>query len=363
MSVPPEHERPAPPGDDRAAERRRRPTIRHVAALAGVGIKTVSRVINGEPGVSPATLLRVTQAARHLNYVPDPHARNLKRLDGRSQTLGLLAGNVSTPFWAEMHRAIEDAAAERRVAVFASSLDDDPERECRAVSSFLRRRVDGLILATITPSQAYLRPEQTRGTPLVFVDRMPRGLEADAVRSDNEEGAAQATRHLLEHGHRRIAFLGDRDEIDTALRRRTGFLAAMERSGHAGEAVVAADLADEEASRQAVLALLAAPNPPTALFTGHSRVTVGALRALRERGLERTVALVGFDDIPLGDLRDPGVTVVAQNPEAIGRAAVTRVFERLDGDSSPAATIVVPTRLITRGSGEIRPPEAPCGKV
>ena len=164
-----------------AATTTARPTMKQVAALAGVGIKTVSRVINGEPNVSAATVARVTDAARALDYQPDLHAGNLRRADGRSRTLGLLVGSVSNPFSGAVHRAVEEAAIERGVAVFASSLDDDPSREEQSVSAFLRRRVDGLILTTISPSQGYLAAEIRRGTPVVFVDREPSGVVTMAL--------------------------------------------------------------------------------------------------------------------------------------------------------------------------------------
>jgi DNA-binding LacI/PurR family transcriptional regulator len=335
---------------------RSRPTMRHVAALAGVGVKTVSRVINGEPNVSAATIAKVNAAARTLDYQPDLHAGNLRRADGRTRTLGLLVGSVDNPFAGAVHRAVEDAALARGVAVFASSLDDDPAREQEAVSAFLRRRVDGLILTTVTESQAYLAPELRRGTPVVFVDREPAGITSDSVVSDNAEGAALATRHLLERGHRRVAYLGDRPLIQTARERRRGFLEELGRAGVATrEMPVIEGLHDAETARIATLALFDAPNPPTAIFSSQNLVSLGVIHALRELGRHRDVALVSFDDLPLADLLDPGITVVAQDPQQIGRIAAERVFARLDGDTSPAARTVVPTRLIERGSGEIPP--------
>lgn len=335
---------------------RSRPTMRHVAALAGVGVKTVSRVINGEPNVSAATIAKVTAAARTLDYQPDLHAGNLRRADGRTRTLGLLVGSVDNPFAGAVHRAVEDAALARGVAVFASSLDDDPAREQEAVSAFLRRRVDGLILTTVTESQAYLSPELRRGTPVVFVDREPAGITSDSVVSDNAEGAALATRHLVERGHRRIAYLGDRRLIQTARERRRGFLEELGRAGVATRDLpVVEDLHDAESAHTATLALFETPNPPTAIFSSQNLVTLGVVHALRELGRHRDIALVGFDDLPLADLLDPGITVVAQDPQQIGRIAAERVFARLDGDGSPAARTVVPTRLIERGSGELPP--------
>jgi DNA-binding LacI/PurR family transcriptional regulator len=337
---------------------RGRPTMRHVAALAGVGIKTVSRVVNGEPNVSEATIARVMEAARTLDYQPDLHAGNLRRADGRTRTLGLLVGSVSNPFSGAVHRAVEEAGISRGIAVFASSLDDDPEREEASVSAFLRRRVDGLILTTISRSQSYLAAEMGRGTPIVFVDREPAGVTADTVVSDNAAGAALATRHLLEHGHRHIAYLGDRADIQTARERRRGFLEELGRAGVATSAIpVVENLHDEATSFDALLGLLTSDDPPTAVFSAQNLVTVGAVRALRARDLHKRVALIGFDDVPLADLLDPGVTVVAQNPQRIGQLAAERVFARLDGDTAPGQRHIVPTRLIARGSGEIRAAE------
>ncbi|GAA1518777.1 LacI family DNA-binding transcriptional regulator [Agromyces terreus] len=338
------------------ARSKSRPTMRHVATLAGVGVKTVSRVINGEPNVSAATIERVLKAARSLDYEPDLHAGNLRRADGRTRTLGLLVGSVDNPFAGAVHRAVEDAALARGVAVFASSLDDDPEREQAAVSAFLRRRVDGLILTTVSENQAYLAPELRRGTPVVFVDRQPAGVTSDSVVSDNTAGAALATRHLIEQGHRRLAYLGDRHDIRTAQERRRGFLDELGRAGIAtGDAPLIEGLHDEETSRRATLALFDGENPPTAIFGAQNLVTIGVIRALRELGRQLDTALVGFDDVPLGDLLEPGVTVVAQDPHAIGRIAAERVFARLDGDDSPAERTIVPTRLLQRGSGELLP--------
>jgi LacI family transcriptional regulator len=337
-------------------EPQQRPTMRHVAALAGVGIKTVSRVINAEPNVSESTIAKVMDAAQRLHYQPNLHAGNLRRTDKKTQTLGLLVGSVANPFAGALHRAVEDVASLRGTAVFASSLDDDPLRERGIVEAFLRRRVDGLILTTITNSQGYLIPEQERGTPLVFVDRHPVGIDGDVVVSDNAIGAAAATRHLLEHGHRRIAYLGDRSNIQTAVQRKQGFLEEIGSGGIAtNEIMIVEDLHDEDSARAAAIRLLESDNPPTAFFTSQNLVTIGAIRGLRQLGAHHSVALVGFDDFAAADMLEPGITVIAQNPQLIGAIAAERLFARLDGDRSPERTYVVPTKLIVRGSGEIRP--------
>lgn len=333
--------------------------MRDVAALAGVGIKTVSRVINNEPGVTPTTAEKVRAAALSLHFQPDLTAGNLRRSDRRSLSLGLLLASVDNPFCAAVHRAVEDVAGERGVAVFSASIDEDPDRERALVGAFTSRRVDGLILTASSADQGYLREESQAGTPIVLVDRPPRGIDVDSVVVDNAAGAAVATQHLIDHGHRRIAYLGDLSRIATARERHRGFSETVRAAGLRPDDVLAIDdLHSEDAAEAAVLRLLDQQRPPTALFTSQNLVTIGTIRALRSRGLQRQVAMVGFDDFELADLLEPGVTVIAQDPALMGRLAGEQVFRRLDDGSLPTRRIVVPTRLVTRGSGEIRPPQA-----
>lgn len=332
--------------------------MKDVAALAGVSIKTVSRVVNGEPLVSDDVLRRVRAAIQQLGFHPDERAGNLRRTGGKTDTIGLVVSGVDNPFAASVNRAIENAATARGVAVFASSMDDDPEREQPVIEALLRRRVDGLVLTTVRRSQSYLHTEQSFGTPFVFIDREPLGIEADAVVSDHVAGAAMATAHLIARGHRRIAYLGDRSDIQSAAGRRQGFLEEHGRAGiPTADAPAIVDLHDELAAERAALDLLSAEHRPTAIFASQNLVTVGVIRALRRLGLHHRIALVGFDDLPMADIIEPGLTVVAQNPERIGELAAERLFMRLDGDTTQARTFVVPTTLITRGSGEIGPVE------
>jgi len=330
--------------------------MKNVADLAGVGIKTVSRVINSEPHVSEETIARVRRAAEQLQYQPDIQAGNLRRADRRTDTLGLLIGSVANPFSAAVHRAVEDAALERHVAVFASSLDEDPERELSSINAFLRRRVDGLILTTIQPSQAYLGVQIDQGIPIVFVDRRPNGILADTVLTENAEGAAGAVEHLLAGGHRRIAYLGDDENIFTARERKRGYVDAMRGRGAAIDDRLIVDNLDDEAKAAAAVArLLTLAEPPTAIFSAQNLITIGVITALRSVGESARIALVGFDDVPMAALLEPAVTVVAQDPASIGAIAARRIFDRLDGLDEPAREFIVPTRLIVRGSGEITP--------
>ena len=340
----------------RAAGERSRPTMRDVAALAGVSLKTVSRVINDEPAVSADLLTRVQRAIDQLDYRPNLTASSLRRNDGKTATVGLVLEDLANPYSAAVTRAVEDAARPRRVTVVAGSVDEDPDRERSLVREFVARRVDGLIVAPTASDQSYMIADRRAGTVLVFVDRPPKHLDADVIVAANRDGAIDGVRHLVAAGHKRIAFLGDLSTISTASERHAGYLEALERAGLSGdETIVRRDLRGVDAAQAAVEELLRLPSPPTAIFAAQNVLGIGAFAALRGQRRQFDVALVGFDDFPLADLLDPGVTVVAQDPVAIGRLAAETLFRRLDGDRSPSSVQVVPTRLIVRGSGEIAP--------
>jgi LacI family transcriptional regulator len=330
--------------------------MRDVAALAKVSIKTVSRVVNGETGVSPSLVRRVVAASERLNYRHNLTASSLRRSDGRSATIGVVLEDVSNPFSSALHRAIEDVAVQRGVLVLAGSSDEDEDRERQLVSAFARRRVDGLIIQPSSLDHGYLITERKAGTAIVFVDRPPAFLDADTVLTDNAVGVRRGVRHLIAHGHRRIGYLGDLRTIATAAERYRGYLDELaDQSVEVDERLVRLDLRGIEKAEAAVTELLGHSQPPTALFTGQNLITIGAFRALRRLGLHNRVALIGFDDILLADLLEPGITVIAQDPAAIGRTAAEMLFRRLDGDRSPSEHRIVLTRMIERGSGEILP--------
>lgn len=344
-------------GPRAASEPARRATMRDVAALAGVSIKTVSRVINGAPSVSDALRDRVTGAIARLDFRPNLAASSLRRADGATRQIALLLEDVANPFSAALSRAVEDAARERGTLVLAGSLDEDPLRETELVRAATLHRVDGILLVPAGPDHGYLEREVRNGTPVVFADRTPRGLAADAVLATNEEGAREAVLHLADHGHTEIAFLGGERRVSTSAERLAGYRAALAERGLAERpGRVADDLPDAGSAARAVAAMLDSGDPPTALFTAQNLVTIGAIRTLQERGLHGRVAVAGFDDFPMADLLLPRVTVVAQDVAGIGALAVRRLFERIAGDASPPREERVPTSLVVRGSGEIPPP-------
>lgn len=334
----------------------RRPTLRDVAALAGVSTKTASRVVNGEPGVIPTKVEAVTRAIAELNYRRDMSASSLRRSDGRTAAVAAILEDLANPYSAELHRALENEARDRGVIIFAGSVDQDTEREHQLVREFASRRADALVIMPTSTDHAYLAHEVSPRTPVVFVDRPPSDFDADAVLTDNAPGAARAVDHLVERGHTRIGFLGDKITIPTARERQRGFMEAMQRHGLAvPPTAMATGLHTREAAEAAAHAMFDVERPPTAIFTAQNNITVTAIRCLQELGLKHKVALVGFDDLPWADLVQPGITVMAQDPGAIGRRAAEIVFQRLGGDDSPHRTEIIPTRLIKRGSGEIVP--------
>jgi LacI family transcriptional regulator len=339
---------------------RRRATMREVAALAGVSIKTVSRVINGESGVSADLEARVETAAVQLGYHPNLAASNLRRSERQTATLGLMLEDVANPYSGAVHRAVDDAAAKRGIAVLATSLDEDPVREREVARAMIVRRVDGLVIVPTGTDQSYLNSQLEAGLAVVFVDRSPRFLDADTVLATNRQGAREAIEHLLAAGHRRIAFLGDLADIATADDRYKGYADAMLAAGlRVDERLVRNDLHTQATAQKATEGLLQLPASiaPTALFASQNLIMIGAIHALHQHDLQHLVALVGFDDVELASMLDPGITVVAQDPYAMGRAAAELLFARLDGYGGPSQHRTISTRLVIRGSGEIRPHE------
>jgi LacI family transcriptional regulator len=330
--------------------------MKDVAALAGVSLKTVSRVVNRETGVSDDLVVRVERAAEQLDYRPNLTASNLRRADQRTSTVGLLVEDVANEFFSSIHRGVEEVARELRVAVIAASLDRDPALERDLVGAFASRRVDGLILAPTAQEQGYLTTELRNGWPIVCIDRPPHGLDTDSVVTDNRTATAHGVRHLIEHGHVRVAFIGGQSTLATEQDRHRGFIDAMAAAGcpilpdyvrHGAQ--------DADEARDIASQLLDLPVPPTAIFAAQNLISMGTVRALRERGLQRSVALVGYDDFALADLLEPAVTVIAQDARAIGHLAAELLFRRMGNTAEPTGTHVVPSRLVIRGSGEIRP--------
>jgi LacI family transcriptional regulator len=331
--------------------------MRDVARVAGVSLSTVSRVITGSVPVKPELAQRVRDAVDLLAYRPDATASSLRRADRVSLTIGLVFEDVANAFFQAVYRSVEDIARTRGVLTIVGSSDEDPERERELTQAFLGRRVDGLVIAPAGRDQSYLTRDRDTGVALVFVDRPPGFIDADVVTSDNAGGARAGVTHMLAAGHRRIAFLGDTESTFTARERLAGYRGALAEAGIPYDpGIVRMGVREPAQVGEAAAALLSAPDAPTAFFTARNTITVGVIYRLRALGLQRTIALVGFDDLEFADLIEPGITVVAQDPAGIGTQAAMRLFDRIDGMGDAYDRIVLPTRLVPRGSGEILPP-------
>ncbi|MEV0926091.1 LacI family DNA-binding transcriptional regulator [Streptomyces spongiicola] len=330
-----------------------RPTMKDVAARAGVGLKTVSRVVNGEPGVTPDTERRVQEAIEAMGFRRNDSARVLRK--GRTASIGLVLEDLADPFYGPLSRAVEEVARAHGALLINGSSAEDPDREQELVLALCARRVDGLIVIPAGHDHRYLEPEIRAGVATVFVDRPAGRIDADAVLSDSYGGAREGVAHLIAHGHRNIGFVGDQPRIHTAAERLRGYRAAMADAGLAvDERWVSLGSTDPARVRAATEEMLSGPDPVTALFAGNNRVTVTAVRLLA--GRDAPIALVGFDDIELADLL--GITVIAQDAAALGRTAAERLFRRLDGVSEAPTRVELTTRLLARGSGEVPPPGA-----
>lgn len=329
----------------------KRPTMKDVARAAGVSPMTVSRAVSGEPGVSPDTAARVEQAIRQLGYQRNDNARNLRQKNLRTSTIGLVVDDLANPFYALMARSVEDEAHRRGFLVLVGSTNDEPRREREVIAAFTARQVDGLILVPTNGGHGFLKRPMEGGTCVVCVDRPAKGLAVDTVTVDNRAGAERAVSHLLGHGHTRIAYLGDRFDIWTQRERHAGYLGALASHGIPEDpCLVRHGLRSQSDAAAALAELRALPDPPTALFTTNDLITIGVMDGL---GRPDPVALVGFDDFPLADRLSPPLSVVSQDPVALGATAANLLFSRIDGDRSAPRSVVLLTRLIVRGSGSI----------
>ena len=322
-----------------------------VAAHAGVALKTVSRVVNAEPGVTPATADRVRAAIAELGFRRNDSARILRK--GQTASIGLVLEDIGDPFYSALSRAVEDVARSHGHVLFTGSSDEDPAREQEIALAFCARRVDGLILVPASEDHTYLLPEIAAGIATVFVDRPASLIEADTVLTDNAGGAREGVAHLILGGHRRIGFIGDSPRIYTSIERHRGYRQAMSAAGLRVDDSWVTQASPTPAGVETALRRML-DRSVTAVFCGNNRISVTALRVLAT--MSEKLAFVGFDDFELADMLTPGVTVVAQDVARLGRLAAELLFRRLDGDRRPAERTEVPARLIPRGSGEISPP-------
>ena len=234
-------------------------------------------------------------AIADLGFQPNPVARSLRV--GRDDAIGLIVENIADPFFAEVCSAVEEVAREHGMFVVIASAGYAPENERLVVSGLANRRVAGLIIVPTASDHSYLQYERVR-CPVVFVDRPPIQYDSDTVLVDNEGGARMATKHLIAHGHRRIAFIGDRLHVYTTRQRYQGFRAAMVEAGlPIDEALVRVDLPSSDNATPAMMQILGLDPGPTAVLSANARTSLRVVEALHQKG-RTDVAHVSFDDVP-----------------------------------------------------------------
>jgi len=333
-----------------APDMNRRVRLSDVAALAETSTKTASRVINGHAKVGSETRDRVERAVRELGYRPDPLARSLR--SGTDDTIGVVIDEVSDPFFASVIGEIERMALNHSMTVIIASTQRLVDRERVVIEGLLQRRVAGLIIASVAHDHAHLR---TAPCPVVFIDRVAVNLTSDAVLVDDRAGARMGVDHLISHGHRRIAYLGDHLGIDTATSRLGGYRESLDLAGIPVREDYVIGMAPSLTDGAPVVeALLAGAEPPTAIFSANTRCSLRAMTTLHRIG-RTDIAFVSFGDFAMADALTPPITVIDHSPEAIGRLAADRLLRRMAGDEMPAHTITMPLHLVPRGSGELAP--------
>lgn len=325
-------------------------TIKDVAALAGISYTTVSHVVNKTRPVSKEVRLKVEEAIARLDYVPSAVARSLKAKT--TATIGLLVPNSLNPYFAELARGIEDYCERNGYCVILCNSDDNPDKQRSYLRVLLEKRIDGLIVASAGGDVGLAEGLASVRTPMVIVDRGLDGLEADLVRIDHEYGAYLATRHLLELGHRDIAFIGGPADTSVAQMRQAGYCRALEEAGIelATGRMLDSDFTSTGGYRAA--ASLLEHQPPNAIFAANDMIGIGVLRAAAERNVRvpSELSVIGFDDIQMSRYVYPALTTVGQSILQLGEMAAEVLLRRIATPALATEQRIVTPSIVLRES-------------
>lgn len=328
----------------------RRPSIKDIARLAHVSHPTVSRALQNSPLVNPVTAEKIRKIASESGYRASAVARGL--VTRHTRTIGLVVTTVADPFTCEVASGIEQAARDLGYSVFLADSNADPEREKKVVQSFAERRVDGIIVTSSRVGALYLPLLSEMRVPIVLVNDQHPGEFVHSVMIGNLEGTRSLTRHLIELGHRRIAYIGDQFGYQSDAERCAGYREAMREAALASlsELVVYGD-GKPEAAIKAMDQLLALPHPPTAVCCYNDMSALGAMRSICLHGLHvpGDISVGGFDDLFLASYTQPPLTTVRQPMRRMGQLAMESLFKVMRGEKS-ATRIEVTAELIVRES-------------
>lgn len=321
-----------------------------VAARAGVSPATVSRTLN-EGSVSPVARRRVLDAVAELNYRPNHLARNMRR--GSAQILSLIVSDITNPFFTALARGAEDVAQANGYSLVVFNTDEDPLREAASLNVVAAERSAGLMLASTNHAAESLAHLLRLQIPLVAVDRRMATVSSDLVAVDNATAAYDAVTRLIDLGHQRIAIVAGPEGVSTADERLEGYERALrERRLAVDRNLVRHANFRENGGWSTTMELLKLKDPPTAIFSVNNLTTLGVLRALKKSGVSvpRQLSLVAFDDLPVGDLLDPPLTVIQQPTHQIGATAAKLLLRRIDNPAAPIREVLLSARMVIRGS-------------
>jgi DNA-binding LacI/PurR family transcriptional regulator len=328
--------------------------LEDVAGAAGVSLSTASRAVRGRPGVSDRSRRRVEAAATRLGYEPDSVARTLRMRV--SPFVGIVVPDITIPFFGIAVKAAQDVLEEAGFQVLIMNTHRDAQRERDALKTLLSNRVQGVLLATYGGYRPSLR------VPHVFFANFADAATAPRIALSNRDGIRQLVEHLVQHGHRRIAYVGGVPGSTSGSERLSAFADAMAAAGLAEHALTGLSDVDWtiESSEHATLELLALPDPPTAFVAGSDNFALGTMKAIRTAGrrIPQDVALVSFQDPDrVGGLLEPPLTTLASQEQELGTQAAALMLERLRGPDLSGGEIEVrlPARLIIRRSCGCRP--------
>lgn len=328
--------------------RKKPATLSDIAATVGVAPMTVSRVINRNGYVSDETRRRVLEAVREMNYRRNGLARSLKRQ--RTETVGLVLGDISNPYSTELANAVRETLSARAFNLFICISEHSAKEDIVAFESLVDHSVDGLIVATRANADGdrRLREIVESDVPVVVVGRDFQHQNVDFIAADNLQGGFEATQHLIDLGHERIAFIGATISGRTSLKRLQGYLKALEEhnlpvderliTGRKEAVSEVPGYSTEKMGYEGMKRLLSLPNRPTAVFARNDFTAFGAVSAIKEAGLRvpEDIAIVGFDDIPLAVHMSPSLTTVRQPMRLQGQLAAEMLLQRIAGGHDSA---------------------------
>jgi len=334
-------------------------TINDVARLAGVSKATVSKYVNGTHYVGAGNKAKIAAAIAELGYAPNRVAQGLSLR--RSHTIGLVVANIGNPFYAELIRGAEDVAAARDHTLLLASTDGEPKRESGIVKAMRQRQVDGIVFASVRLADREVTALARAGVRVVLASRHLPDAEVDMVLVDSVRGARMAVEHLIAHGHRRIAYVGGPQSIAQFQDRLRGWREALGAAGlpAPAEICVSTDKLDIDAGTTAAHRLLSLPEPPTAIFAATDYLAFGILKACNQIGCAapERVALVGFDNVPFGEIALTPLTSVDGSGLNIGQRAMRLLIDRIENEAEPGAPyspvrmIIQPTLCIRQSCG------------